>query len=117
MTARGDRCGTPAGWNDHRRCNSEPCANCRAAHAGYVTAYRQRMKLRAAGSRHGTERGLIWHWALGEKVCDLCRSWQRGYMHGLTRECLGARTVPMEVLDRVGVRELFAELAAADGAR
>lgn len=81
--------GTAAGWQHCRRAPSGPCGPCRAAHSGYMTAWRHRTKLRAkAVVQHGTEAALITHWAWDENPCELCQSWHRAYLRGLALEGL-----------------------------
>lgn len=40
----GPRCGTYAGWNQHKRGATKPCAACRVAAAEYMRAWRKRKR-------------------------------------------------------------------------
>lgn len=95
-----ERCGTYAGAMQHGRKREPFCEPCRAASAGYMTGYRQRVKLEEFGPRHGTERAVIEHWMNGEQLCVLCLAWEDAYRKALSPIGVvpARRSTPMGVM-------------------
>lgn len=82
------QCGTPSGYNRHRRYGEDQCEACRHAWSAYnATKNRERVPGYARKRRQvvecGTNSGYTAHYARGEKPCDACKASKSAYMKAL----------------------------------
>jgi hypothetical protein len=64
------RCGTPAGYQRHRRRNEQPCDDCRVANAAYMRDFRQRKPEFAAKARASSNARSRAVWRLAARYPD-----------------------------------------------